>query len=247
MRSGRRLGRAGVLDQARRRDALAQRGEQISAETAKEMKQQLELFKQRLEQFAIAHKKEIQQDPSFRAKFHTMCASIGVDPLTSRKGVWAELLGVGDYYYELGVRIIEVCLATRSMNGGIISLTEVVDTLRKKRITYTEQISRDDVERAVQKLGSLGSGFRIVQTGEERMVQSVPKELNPDHTKALSVCGDKGHLTRRELQTATKWNAQRVDTTLRFLLDNEFAWVDRQAQEETFWIVGMMVGAATQT
>lgn len=247
MRSGRRLGRAGVLEQARRREAMAQRGQQISAETARQMKQQLELFKQNLEQFAIAHKKEIQKDPAFRAKFHTMCASIGVDPLTSRKGVWAELLGVGDYYYELGVRVIEVCLATRSMNGGIISLTEVVDSLKKKRITYTEQISRDDVERAVGKLAALGSGFRIVQIGDERMVQSVPKELSPDHTKALSVCGDKGFLTHRELKESTGWDFERTQVTINFLLENEFAWVDRQAPEETFWIVGMMVGGADQS
>lgn len=142
MRSGHRLGQAGVLEQARRREAMARRGEQISAERARQMKIQLESFKQKLEQFAVRHKSEIQHDPAFRAKFHSMCASIGVDPLTSRKGIWAELLGVGDYYYELGVRIIEVCVATRSMNGGILSLKELLEALRKRRITYTERISR---------------------------------------------------------------------------------------------------------
>ena len=28
------------------------------------------------------------------------------------------MLGVGDFYYELGVQIIEVCLATSHRNGG---------------------------------------------------------------------------------------------------------------------------------
>ena len=37
-----------------------------------------------------------------------MCSKIGVDPLASNKGFWAEMLGVGDFYYELGVQIIEV-------------------------------------------------------------------------------------------------------------------------------------------
>ena len=36
-----------------------------------------------------------------------MCAAIGVDPLASSKGFWAEMLGMGDYYYELGVRVVE--------------------------------------------------------------------------------------------------------------------------------------------
>lgn len=28
------------------------------------------------------------------------------------------MLGVGDFYYELGVQIVEVCMATNHRNGG---------------------------------------------------------------------------------------------------------------------------------
>lgn len=142
MPPGRRIGRGAIADQARRRQAMARQGELITAERAQQMKWQLESFQSKLEQFAIKHKKEIQRDAVFRAKFHTMCASIGVDPLTSRKGIWSELLGVGDYYYELGVRVIEICVATRSINGGIISLGDMLSRLQQKRMTYTEKISR---------------------------------------------------------------------------------------------------------
>lgn len=64
----------------------------------------------------------VRQDPEFRAKFHAMCANVGVDPLASNKGVWAQLLGFGDFYYELGVQIVEACLATRAYNGGLMDL-----------------------------------------------------------------------------------------------------------------------------
>lgn len=131
-----------VRNDIQRRQAMAKKGEAISAETARQMKLQLQLFKTNLEQFAVRHKKEIQQDPAFRAQFHKMCASIGVDPLTSQKGIWSDLLGVGNYYYELAVRIIEICVASRPINGGIISLEELVSVLRSKRITYTETVSR---------------------------------------------------------------------------------------------------------
>lgn len=43
-----------------------------------------------------------------------MCASIGVDPLTSGKGFWS-VLGIGDFYYELAVQIVEVCLGNNKM------------------------------------------------------------------------------------------------------------------------------------
>ena len=39
--------------------------------------------------------------------------------------MWSELLGLGDFYYELGVQIVEACLATRSYNGGLIPLDEL--------------------------------------------------------------------------------------------------------------------------
>lgn len=65
---------------------------------------------------------DIRQDPVFRAQFHTMCANVGVDPLASNKGMWAQLLGFGDFYYELGVQIVEACLATKAYNGGFMEL-----------------------------------------------------------------------------------------------------------------------------
>lgn len=45
---------------------------------------------------------DIRKNPAFRSQFHEMCAKVGVDPLASNKGFWAELLGIGDFYYEIG-------------------------------------------------------------------------------------------------------------------------------------------------
>ena len=56
-----------------------------------------------MEQFAVKHKKEINSNPVFRNQFLKMCKEIGVDPLSSNKGFWTEVLGVGDFYYELAV------------------------------------------------------------------------------------------------------------------------------------------------
>ena len=58
-----------------------------------------------------------------------MCAAIGVDPLSSSRGFWAEVLGVGDFYYELAVRVIEYCIANRSKLGGLIQLKNISNYL----------------------------------------------------------------------------------------------------------------------
>jgi len=56
-----------------------------------------------------------------RIRFALLCQlsyKVLVIYLVASKGFWAELLGVGDFYYELGVQIVEICMATRPRNGG---------------------------------------------------------------------------------------------------------------------------------
>jgi hypothetical protein len=82
-------------------------------------------FKTALESFALSHRAEIARDPEFRRDFVRIARSIGVDPLASSKSIWASALGVGSFYFELGVRAASVCMATRAANGGLISLAEL--------------------------------------------------------------------------------------------------------------------------
>ena len=91
--------------------------------------QKFEKFKERLEHFAKNHRAEIQKNPEFRRQFQSMCASIGVDPLASSRGFWADMLGVGDYYYELAVRVVEYCLANRNTLGGLIQMSVIAKYL----------------------------------------------------------------------------------------------------------------------
>lgn len=92
----------------------------------------------------------------------------------------------------------------------------------------------------------LGSGFRIIDLGTDRVVQSVPVELNVDHTRALSACGERGYTSASALQALTGWDAERTNATLRFLLDNEIAWLDAQSPEPTYWILGLVAGSTSQ-
>lgn len=46
---------------------------------------------------------------------------------------------------------------------------------------------RDDLLRAIKKLKVLGNGFGIIPVGGTYLVQSVPAELNMDHTVVLQL------------------------------------------------------------
>jgi ESCRT-II complex subunit VPS22 len=54
--------------------------------------------------------------------------------------MWSELLGLGDFYYELGVQIVEACLATRPYNGGLIPLDELTALVQVKTYTVVEAL-----------------------------------------------------------------------------------------------------------
>jgi ESCRT-II complex subunit VPS22 len=55
-------------------------------------------------------------------------------------------------YLAPGVQIVEICLATRPHNGGLINLQELCALLRQKRKSDREAVSEDDCLRAISKL-----------------------------------------------------------------------------------------------
>lgn len=122
-----------------------------------EMSKQMEVFREKLEEFASKHKTEIKKNAEFRQRFTSMCTSIGVDPLASGKGFWS-VLGIGEFYYELSVQIIEVCMATNDKNGGLISLDELRERLIQARGRRKEhqEILNEDLLEAIKKIKDLG-------------------------------------------------------------------------------------------
>lgn len=127
----------------------ASHGSSLRSANANALETQLSVFRSLLQQFAQTHAKDIRSNPTFRAQFARMCAAIGVDPLASSNAsggsnsVWAQLLGrtVNDFYFELAVRVVEVCGETRGENGGLIELRKVRERVAKGRIEGAEEIT----------------------------------------------------------------------------------------------------------
>ena len=40
------------------------------------------------------------------------------------KGFWTQMLGIGDFYYELAVQIVDICFCTRADNGGLMGMVD---------------------------------------------------------------------------------------------------------------------------
>lgn len=203
------------------------------------MVKQLDSFKHYLETFASKHQNDIKKNPEFRKHFQKLCSQIGVDPLASSRGFWSEILGVGDFYYELGVQITEVCLATKPKNGGLITLDDLHKAVLKGRSRTRQDVSEDDIVRAIKKLAVLGSGFKVLPIQGRQLVQSVPSELNMDHTTMLQAAQKTGYTSFSAIQKDLKWNKERINRVLDFLLQESMVWVDAQnSGEALYWVPG---------
>lgn len=62
------------------------------------------------------------------------------------------MLSLASISIMAGVQIVDICIATRSHNGGLIDLLELRKLLCQKRKTDLGSLSSDDCLRAISKL-----------------------------------------------------------------------------------------------
>eukprot|EP01024_Parvocaulis_polyphysoides_P007856 TRINITY_DN12314_c3_g1_i1.p1 TRINITY_DN12314_c3_g1~~TRINITY_DN12314_c3_g1_i1.p1 ORF type:complete len:245 (+),score=27.93 TRINITY_DN12314_c3_g1_i1:92-826(+) len=228
----RRPGIQGIQRGNQQRQQFQAKGEELSKEKIENMRDQYSKFKSSLEKFTQDYKQEIKSNPQFRAQFHTMCANIGVDPLSSNKGMWAQLLGFGDFYYELGVQIVEACLVTREVNGGLMDLESLRKYVIKRRGSQADPVSEDDIVRSIKKLKVLGGGFDIIKVGNRTFVRSVPGELNTDKNKIIELAQETGYVSIPGIQKVLPtWEHTRIQSTLQDLLKEGLAMIDDGARD----------------
>lgn len=233
-------------------DKYAAHGAALRSNHADALANQLAVFQAALHNFSLVHAKDIRSNPTFRAEFARMCHAIGVDPLAgsnsntkareaSGKGgsVWAKMLGtsVNDFYFELGVRLVEVCRESRGENGGMIALSEARKRIASGRglVGGGIDVTDDDVQRALESLEPLGGQFKIVQLGSIKYIRSVPKELNPDQSTVLEVIQVMGFVTVSMLQANLDWEGARAMAVIDDLVGDSLVWVDDQAEETEYW------------
>lgn len=234
-------------------DQYARHGAALRTTHADALANQLAVFQAALHNFSLTHAKDIRSNPTFRAEFARMCHAIGVDPLAgsnvkggaggvagaSGKSVWAKMLGssVNDFYFELAVRVVEVCRETRSENGGMIAVSEVRKRIEKGRglVGGGMQATDDDIQRALESLEPLGGMFKTISLGSVDFIRSVPKELNLDQSKVLEVIQIMGHVTISMLRDNLGWERARAIAVMDDLVADSLVWVDLQAEETEFW------------
>jgi ESCRT-II complex subunit VPS22 len=112
----------------------------------------------------------------------------------------------------------------------------------------TMNVSTSDIQIAIDKLGTLGGGFRTVQVGEKTMVISVPTELDNDHMQILTIAqGSDGDddvtpisgLTMDQIIARTNWTESRATRAMDLLLQEGMAWIDICKGKTYYWFTSI--------
>lgn len=217
-------------------------GASLAEQQTASLSAQLATFQQALSRFSSLHRQQILSSPSFRTHFSQLCHELGVDPLGGgAKGLW-DKIGVGDWYYALGVQVVDVCLAKRERGGGLVALDEVLHGVERLRHptggggSASTDVTEQDIHRAIEALEPLGCGYAILTIGAgapgaKKVVRCSPGGLDRDSlvvVEAASTTG-RGAVTREELQQqrAGQWELDRVDRALeKALMDDGTVWLD---------------------
>ncbi|KAL3233620.1 hypothetical protein RNJ44_03660 [Nakaseomyces bracarensis] len=196
---------------------------------SKELDQQLKVFRDKLIEFAKIHNHELKANPEFRSRFMRMCSSIGIDPL-SLFDRDQHLFNVDDFYYEICVKVIEVCRETKDMNGGIISFDELLNGYFKNL-----NVKMEDVEKAIGMIQTLEGGLEVLTIRGKKFLQSVPNELTGDQTRILEICSIMGYASLSLLKANFAWELVRSKSVLDEMVANGLLWVDNQSGGEILY------------
>lgn len=154
------------------------------------------------------------------------------------------MLGLGDFNYELGVQVVDVCVSTRERNGGVIEMRELVGLVGKLRGVGSEAITEEDIVLSIKTLEPLGSGYQVIEVGGRKMVRSVVGELDEDQTVVLSVARENGgRLVEDTLIVSQGWTRDRARAALdNTLLRDGLCWLDEQDETtgHAYWFFSAM-------
>ncbi|KAJ1900022.1 ESCRT II complex subunit Dot2 [Kickxella alabastrina] len=234
----RAVGIGGLRRKEAERLAMSKKGTELSQREIEKLREQIAMMKDNLEDFVREHQRDIRNNPAFRVKVQRMCQLIGVDPLSSRKSYMSELLGVGDFYCELGIQIIDICVATRSINGGLMDLDELLRRLIRRRLKGSEPVVEDDIRRTISQLKPLKGGYKIVCFGKRKMVQSVAREMNSDQAKVMTLAQYTCKFTMEDVRVAFGWDEDRIHSCVDDMLRSGIVWMDEynEAYPE-YWVM----------
>lgn len=225
------------------RDAYSRLGNYLSQKHSDQLSTQLAVFQSALINFAEEHGDQIKSNNEFRMKFTEMCQLVGLDPLelmiyTSSKNPKR----TENFYITLSVKIVEICQETRDLNGGLISIKDLLTRLQNNG-NFKSSITEQDISESLKVLESLGQGYEILMIKDKKwlkfsLASTVESNISNDQKKIYEICTFMGgYVTYRLLMDNYGWDRIRCKSVIDEMIMNGFLWVDSQGDngQSQFW------------
>lgn len=206
---------------------------------------QLAVLKSALANFAADHGREIEHNQEFRTKFTQLCQLVGVDPLElqmlaaqalAQAGGAAAAAAAAAIDTAVAVRVVEECHRTRDVNGGLITVRELVSRLKHEdelsALSNNLHLTEDNVLRALKVLAALGGGYELLTINGKQWLKFT-NNVSSDHKRVYELCEfTGGFVTMRLLRDNYQWSAVRCQAVVDEMIMNGFLWVDMGAPGE---------------
>lgn len=225
--------------------ALSQKYQKLGSTLTQSQKDhlqtQLQVFQAALISFKSEYAKEIIQNPDVRTSFAEICIAFGIDPLVVASSITGEQNNNVERTNQLCLKMIELCSLTRPINGGIISLEELLRLINSDTWVNNDlhlNFTHDDIVGALNHLKILGNELQLVRIGKHDYIKSIPQELNVDQNIILETADILGYVTTSLLRDNFGWKKVRCKSAIDELVTNGILWVDTQGEDKEikYWI-----------
>lgn len=194
---------------------------------------QLQVFQAALISFKSQYASEIIQNEDVRNNFAEVCVAFGIDPLVVASSIVGEENNNTERLNQLCLKIIDSCSRTRTINGGIISIEDLLDIINSD--TWVNQdlhlnFEQKDIFEALEHLNVLGNELQIIKIGKKEFIKSIPQEINLDQKKTLEAADILGYVTISILKDNFNWKRIRCQSVIDELVSNGILWVDKSTK-----------------
>ncbi|EDO06457.1 hypothetical protein BBOV_II005030 [Babesia bovis T2Bo] len=229
MRRG--IGASRILNARREQEQWDTLSATVESETIDAYEKLAEDFKADLYVFIEKYKGLINKDPAFRLEFLELCDIIGVDPLSNSSRI-SRAVGLKSFYVEVAVRLLEVCLKSRAINGGICEMSQVISEF-PDRLNITE----NDILRAIKQCSVFGkNSIRTLCVRGVTLIVTSPFCLSNDHRACLDYMAEKrSGVTVLELSEKLECTLSQAQNLLDQFIERQVAWIDQTDDETFYW------------
>ncbi|OAF71215.1 ESCRT-II complex subunit VPS22 [Intoshia linei] len=207
------FGKAAIQAEMQKKEEINRKAKEISEQYFKNMQSSMNELTENIKRYSVKYRDEIRYNPDFRQKFAKLCLSTGVDPLASNRGVWSKYFGIGEFYYELTIQLIEICLATEEKYKGFIPMNDLIKLLSNVRKDQKIEITLHDVTIVLDKLKLFGNRYKLVKC-DILYLQTIPAELSTDHIHVLNFIKSEKYVTIESSMKKFDWNRVKIEECL---------------------------------